>query len=106
MAKRTQVILEDDLDGGPADKTVTFALDGKTYELDLNSKNAKKLSDALQPFVDKARKVGTKGKAGSRTTVRSDSKAIRAWGEANGFSVPQRGRLPANLVEAFEKANR
>ena len=40
MAQKVEVHLEDDLDGGPADDTVTFALDGKDYEIDLSTANA------------------------------------------------------------------
>ena len=47
VAKRTVVVLEDDLDGGPADETVTFALDGVSYEIDLSSSNAGRLRESL-----------------------------------------------------------
>ena len=58
MAQRVQIILEDDYDGGTADETVSFALDGAEYEIDLSSKNAAGLRDALAPWVAHARKTG------------------------------------------------
>jgi hypothetical protein len=58
MARRTQVILEDDLDGGTADRTVTFAVDGVTYEVDLSEKNADKLTGLLSPSSARAAAPG------------------------------------------------
>lgn len=51
MAQKVQVLLVDDLDGGEADETVTFALDGKTYEIDLTTTNADKLRGLLEPYT-------------------------------------------------------
>ena len=62
MAQKVQIILEDDLDGGEADETVSFALDGTSYEIDLNEANATKMREALAPYVGHARKVtGSRG---------------------------------------------
>ena len=55
MAKTVIVKLTDDIDGGDADETVQFALDGRSYEIDLSTANASKLRDALKPYVDKGR---------------------------------------------------
>jgi hypothetical protein len=63
MAKTVIVKLTDDIDGGDADETVRFALDGKSYEIDLSAANAAKVRDALQPFIAKARPAGDDGKA-------------------------------------------
>ena len=51
MAQKVRIILEDDLDGGPADETIRFGLDGAHYEIDLSSANAARLRDAIRPFV-------------------------------------------------------
>ena len=58
MAQTVIVKLTDDIDGGDAEETVVFGVDGKTYEIDLNKKNAAALRKALAPYVDKARSAG------------------------------------------------
>lgn len=109
MAQKVQVLLLDDLDGGEADETVTFALDGKTYEIDLTTDNADKLRGLLEPYVKSGRRTG--GRAGGRGKSRAssggsqDTAAIRAWAKANGYEVNDRGRVPASIREAYEKAN-
>jgi hypothetical protein len=105
MAQKVLIQLEDDLDGSEATETVTFGLDGRTYEIDLNEKNATKLRKAVQPFADKARKVtGTRSPGRSRASG-SDAKAIREWAQSSGLDVPSRGRIPASVREAYEAAN-
>ena len=63
MAQRVVVTLSDDIDGGEAAETVAFGLDGKSYEIDLNPANAKKLRKALAPYVEAGRKRAKSGKA-------------------------------------------
>ncbi|MDQ1736229.1 MAG: hypothetical protein QOH56_2480 [Pseudonocardiales bacterium] len=114
MAQKIQVLLVDDLDGGEADETVTFGLDGATYEIDLSSSNASKLRDALAPFVGHSRRPvrgGNRGAVpgrGPRNTVRADreqTQAIREWARSSGRKVSERGRIPASIVEAYHSAN-
>ncbi|MGW8380932.1 Lsr2 family protein [Streptomyces sp. ODS28] len=112
MAQKVQVLLLDDLDGGEADETVTFALDGKTYEIDLTTANADKLRSALEPYVAKGRRTGGRSQRGKgRSTSASgggssqDTAKIRAWAKEQGYEVNDRGRVPANIREAYEKAN-
>ncbi|GAA3044746.1 Lsr2 family protein [Kitasatospora albolonga] len=114
MAQRVQVILEDDLDGGSADETVTFALDGVAYEIDLKSANADKLRGLLAPYVDKGRKQSGRLAGGRRSAGRStgrpaagapDTAKIRAWAKENGYEVNDRGRVPSNVREAYEREN-
>lgn len=111
MAQKVQVLLLDDLSGGEAEETVTFALDGKTYEIDLNIENADKLRTALEPFVKAGRRAA--GGRGARTRGRAvsgggsssaETAKIRAWAKENGYQVNDRGRVPANIREAYEKA--
>ncbi|KAB8163866.1 Lsr2 family protein [Streptomyces sp. 3MP-14] len=114
MAQKVQVLLLDDLSGGEADETVTFALDGKTYEIDLNSENAEKLREALDPYVKAGRRAGSgraargrgRGAATGATAggATQDTAKIRAWAKENGYEVNDRGRVPANIREAYEKA--
>ena len=108
MAQRVQVILEDDYDGTPADETVLFGLDGAEYEVDLSSGNAQGLRDALAPWVAVARKTGGRRKRVSGTAkspAGSSTSDIRAWAQANGYEVSSRGRVSAEIREAYEKAN-
>jgi hypothetical protein len=109
MAQKVQVILVDDLDGGPAEETVSFSLDGIAYEIDLSEANAAKLRDDFAPYVGNARKVGGRAPA-SRSRARragrdSRTSDIREWAKANGHQVSDRGRIPASVVDAYEKAN-
>ncbi|ARX87877.1 hypothetical protein SMD44_07359 [Streptomyces alboflavus] len=111
MAQKVQVLLIDDLEGGEADETVEFGLDGKQYVIDLKDKNAKKLRKALEPFLAAGRKTGGgrggsgKRSAGSKAGGGQDTAAIRSWAKENGFEVNDRGRVPANIREAYEKAS-
>jgi hypothetical protein len=116
MARKVQVILSDDLDDSiSADETVTFAIDGTTYEIDLSEKNAAEMRDALGKYVSAARKVSNRGRAAgagrSRATGgggrmdREQAGAIRDWARKNGHAVSDRGRIPASVVEAFEAAH-
>jgi hypothetical protein len=110
VAQKVQVLLVDDLDGGEADETVTFALDGKTYEIDLTTGNADKLRGLLDPYVKGGRRTGGRasggrGKARAAAAGSQDTAAIRAWAKENGFEVNDRGRVPASIREAYEKAN-
>jgi Lsr2 len=105
MAQRVQIILEDDYDGGTADETVTFSLDGAEYEIDLSSKNATGLRDALAPWVAHARKIGGRRKRTTKATGSSSTSDIRAWAQAQGLDVSSRGRVSAEVREAYEKAH-
>ncbi len=110
MAQKVQVVLVDDIDGGTADETITFSLDGVTYEIDLNNEHAAELRAAMAPWVGAGRKVGgraqrtaRRGSAAPRS--RSTSTQIRDWGRENGYTVNERGRISAELREAYEKSH-
>ncbi|MDF4254181.1 MULTISPECIES: histone-like nucleoid-structuring protein Lsr2 [Streptomyces] len=111
MAQKVQVLLVDDLEGGEADETVTFALDGKSYEIDLTTANADKLRSALEPYLKGGRRTGgrsSRGKgsrSGSGSSSSQDTAKIRAWAKEQGYEVNDRGRVPASIREAYEKAN-
>lgn len=108
MAQITEVKLIDDLDGGEADETISFTLDGKAFEIDLNNENAAGLRDALAPFVGAARRAGgaaavSRTKSYARSTrTRQETAEIREWAAANGHSVSARGRIPSAVIEAYE----
>ena len=108
MAKRVQVVLEDDIDGSPADETVSFALDGVSYEIDLSAGNAGKLRDQLAPWVGAAQRTGGRKAIGKRpgsVGARRGVGAIREWARANGHQVSDRGRVPAAVQAAYDKAH-
>ncbi|MCC9707855.1 MULTISPECIES: Lsr2 family protein [Streptomyces] len=104
MAQRVVVTLSDDIDGSEAAETIAFGLDGKSYEIDLNEANAKKLRKALAPYVEAGRKRSKSGKAYKQTQVAPDPAAVRAWAQANKLEVPARGRIPKKVYEAFAEA--
>ncbi|MFI8963108.1 Lsr2 family protein [Streptomyces sp. NPDC053493] len=113
MAQRVVVTLFDDIDGGEAAETVAFGLDGKTYEIDLNPANAKKLRTALAPYLAAGRKLSGRsaGRPGPSTNVQKhtvlapDPAAVRAWAQSNKMDVPARGRIPKRVYEAFRAAS-
>jgi hypothetical protein len=107
MAQRVQIILEDDYDGGTADETVSFALDGTEYEIDLSSRNAANLRETISPWLGHARKTGGRRKRGTtaKAPASSSTSDIRAWAQANGHEVSSRGRVSADVREAYEKAH-
>ncbi len=113
MAKKVTVTLVDDFDGeGAADETVEFAVDGVTYEIDLSAKNAKALRSDLKKWVEAGRRVGgrRRGRSGGgpgrgRAAIdREQSAAIRDWARRNGHNVSTRGRIPADVIDAFHAA--
>ncbi|HVQ89416.1 MAG TPA: Lsr2 family protein [Mycobacteriales bacterium] len=113
MAQKVQVLLVDDLDGGEAAETVSFGLDGTSYEIDLSKTNADALRDSLAKYVGGARKIGraaaraTAGRSrasGSAAIDRDQAAAIRAWAKKQGLKVSDRGRIPANIIEQYNAA--
>ncbi|GAA2236432.1 Lsr2 family protein [Rarobacter faecitabidus] len=112
MAQKVQVILEDDIDGGPATSTVTFALDGTGYEIDLSEENAAKLRDSIAEWIRYARRVGrvNRGQVSKRTTSGQvggvhKTGEMRSWLIENGYEVSTRGRISAELQEVFRQAH-
>ena len=118
MAQKVQVLLVDDLDGGEASETVSFALDGSSYEIDLSEKNAEQLRDAFAKYVGAARKAGRattsssssrssggSRRGGSSTAMdRDQAAAIRSWAKKQGLQVSDRGRIPATIIEQYNQS--
>jgi hypothetical protein len=109
MAQKVQIVLLDDLDGGSADETVLFGLDGQSYEIDLSAANASALRNALAQYVGAARRQGGRpGRAarGTRASARSGEAAVmREWAKANGYQVSERGRVSADIRKAYDAAH-
>lgn len=114
MATVTEVKKICDLTGDAADETVTFALDGVGYEIDLAANSAGVLRDILDDYAKAGRKVGRfpapagRNRGARRRVVTGNRKhtaAIREWARKAGHEVADRGRIPADVVEAFEQAH-
>ncbi len=117
MAQQTITTLVDDLDGSEASSTVEFSLDGVSYEIDLSESNAAKLRDALAGFVSHARRTGGRRRSSSGGTTsrssgasrpgvdREQNAAIREWARKRGMKVSDRGRIPAEVLDAYHKDN-
>jgi hypothetical protein len=107
MARTVTVNLVDDIDGvTPADETVYFSFDGAEFAIDLSSDNAAELREQLQRWIAHARRQG--GRARKRGSGRVPAVTtmptveIRAWAKKNGYGVASRGRIPAEVVEAYQ----
>jgi hypothetical protein len=118
VAQRTILELVDDLDGGKADETVTFALDGVEFEIDLSAGNAAQLRDTLAEFVGHARRTGGRkqrgpvapkstpnGNGNGNGSGKPDTQAVREWARSQGETVAERGRVPQALVIRFQEAH-
>ena len=113
MAREMKLVLTDDFDGTDAAETVSFSIDQGHYEIELSSENAAKLREALAPFIERARRVanparGTRSGSGrSRRSAgsRSDTPQIRKWAQDKGYEVSDRGRIPSEIIEAYDNAH-
>ena len=113
MAQKVHIVLEDDLDGSPATETVSFGLDGKSYEIDLSAANSAKLREALAPFISAARRAGGRRSSSSAAPAapsrpaadRQHNQAVREWAVAQGMKISERGRIPSNVLEAYRNSH-
>jgi hypothetical protein len=110
MASKITVVVEDDLDGGPAEETVEFSIGSATYEIDLSREHADELRAAMEPYVSAARMVRALNKRGRNVGIRSvgrtradkeQSQAIREWANEHGMPVSERGRIPIDVLAAY-----
>ncbi len=112
MAQRVNVVLVDDIDGSDAVETVSFALDGVDYEIDLSEKHAGELRNAVSLYIGHGRRTGGRRRSGRRSSGSASANRdgasaadIRAWARENGWDVPERGRVSAEVREAYAAAN-
>jgi hypothetical protein len=109
VAQRVVTELTDDIDGSQAVETVTLGYKGKQYEIDLSQKNLDRLEKALAPYIEHGRAVRAgdgrqRRRRGAASTSRAaDTKAIREWARQQGLQVSERGRIPAEIVERYER---
>jgi hypothetical protein len=114
MARKIVHQLVDDLDGTVLEpgegETVLFSLDGRSYEIDLTADNAQKLRDTFADYISAARRMSSGSSSststhGRRRTGQTDYGPVREWAKKNGFTVSERGRVPAAIIEAYEAAH-
>ncbi|CAN5142007.1 Lsr2 family protein [soil metagenome] len=109
MAQRVNVVLVDDLDGSDASETVSFALDGVDYEIELSDTNAAQLRDALSMYIGHGRRTGGRRRSGQSSSAKSAGGAtaaeIREWAKTSGWDVPERGRVSAEVRSAYDAAH-
>ncbi len=103
MAQKVEVILIDDIDGGGADETIRFGVDGSEYEIDLSTAHADEFRSAVQAYVDAGRKV-SRAKSTPAGSRNQETAKIREWARKNGRTVSSRGRVSADIVEAYRAA--
>lgn len=104
MATKVYVELIDDIDGSAASETVTFGVDGKTYEIDLSEQNAAALRESLATWVSSSRRVGKASKAANAAARREtspDVAKVRQWARENGHTISDRGRVSAEVRQAY-----
>ena len=110
MAQKVEVKLIDDLDGGQADETVTFSLDGTQYVIDLSGKNAKQLRGSFAKYIEAARKdkgvrqTGRGGRRAAAAPAGPDTSEVRSWAKEQGYGVSERGRVSKDLIAKFQEA--
>lgn len=107
MAQRVQTLFIDDLDGGDAEGTIRFALDGTDYEIDLSAVHSAELHQALDGYIRHARRTSgparraARGRAGEQAI---DTHKVREWAKDNGFDIKERGRVPADVLASYKAA--
>ena len=107
MAQKVKIILIDDLDGGEADETVKFGIDGTQYEIDLSSAHAEELRSTLSSYVSGGRRESQPKQRQTAPAARNQEAAqIREWAKSNGYNVSSRGRVNSEIIEAYRAAQR
>lgn len=109
MAKKVVTTTEytDDIDGSKAEGTISFGFEGTNYEIDLSKSNSRAFEKAMALYIGHARKVrGTRGRSTrAKASGKYDLGAVRAWAAENGYSVAPRGRVAADVLEAYDAAH-
>jgi nucleoid-associated protein Lsr2 len=108
MAQKIQTLFIDDIDGGEAEGTVRFAIDGTDYEIDLSAQHGEELRGVFKNYIAHARKISGTARRGTGRSARKpsliDPVAARAWARENGYDIKERGRVPAEVVTKYREA--
>jgi hypothetical protein len=102
----TKTVLIDDMDGGEADVTIAFIVNGDAYSLDLSKKNADKFNKALEPFIEAAQGQSRARLVDTEVAAFELRSAIREWARKRGLEVSERGRIPQDIVDAYNKTHK
>lgn len=113
MATKTIVERVCDLTGAPADETLDFGLQGKAYTIDLTQHHADALKEILADYIKVAQPAGKlattsnghKPRAAKPGSNREHTQAVRDWARTQGMAVSDRGRISAQVQEAFDAAH-
>ena len=105
MARKTRIVLIDDINGELGDETIKFGLDGIDYEIDLSAENAAKLREVIDPWIQAGRRVGGRRVAGTDTSRVSDASKIRAWAREQNMQVSEKGRISAKIRSAYYRTH-
>lgn len=105
MAQRSIVFITDDLDGTADAETVTFAYQGRSFEIDLSEKNRQQLEEALEPYIAKARRASSRASGAARPRNSADLAGVRAWAQEKGHAISSRGRIPRAIMDAYAAAH-
>jgi Lsr2 len=113
MAQKVITEFIDDIDGSPAERTFTFAVDGTNYEIDLSAENIAEFESAIGGFLESARKVKASGNgrrlrsagASGGQQSREQTRAVRQWARQHGHNISNRGRIPTSIQQAFDQAH-
>ncbi|HET9691790.1 MAG TPA: Lsr2 family protein [Acidimicrobiales bacterium] len=118
MAQKVQVLLTCDLDDDdvPAVETVTFGYDGATYAFELCEAHLEEFGNVMNGYIGCARRAeggpsrrarsSSSGVERSARPARQDLSAVREWARENGYEVSARGRIPTEIREAYEAAQK
>lgn len=108
MAQHFYVRFIDDIDGtdlGDTVKTLSFAFEGKEYSIDLSDENADAFREAVAPYIEAGHRVTGSKTARKAKAASGNTKTVREWARTNGFDVSDRGRIPADVAQAYAAAN-
>jgi hypothetical protein len=105
MKMATRTVLVDDMDGGDADVTIAFVVDGDSYSIDLSHGNAHDFYEALAPFIAAAKKNTKISAVQGEIAAIEQRSAIREWAKKAGYDVSERGRIPIDILDAYQEQN-
>jgi len=111
MVQKTVVTMVCDLphdDEVGGNETVSFAVDGTGYEIDVCAAHAKELHDIFGGYISHARRASAVGRPRRKTRSgpgRERSSEIRQWARERGDKVSERGRIPASIIQEYEASH-
>lgn len=105
MAEKTMVV--SDLSGEPATVRLRWSFHGTDYLLDCTQDEYDQFRTTVEKYLDKSQKLArTRSTATAGSSKSTDTSKIRTWARANGYAVSDRGVVKAEIVEAYEAAQK